>query len=166
MLGIFEGFPERIHRMVLLQNSVTDKKLQSALASTLTKLNKSKLDFPDLSMENDLHSETICEFGIGEGNDFTYLDAEEIEKLKNLIATKPLRVMDLLLVLRYYKVDIQKRSPLRFDYYMLRLVFEAGTVEVRVFHQKGPMRVSPKNVVDLVVEQTNRLASKKMLSLQ
>ena len=46
--------------------------------------------------------------------------------------------MDFFCSIRYYKGSGEKRSPLKFDYYMLRTVFSKDIFEVQVFHERGP----------------------------
>jgi hypothetical protein len=104
----------------------------------------------------------IFEFGIAEGSDFNYLDDEEVSRVMNNINRKPFPILDFLLVTRYYKTQEQKRRPLRFDYYMLRFIFDRH-VEIRVFHEKGPMRMLPEEISDFVVERINETVSKRIL---
>ena len=54
------------------------------------------------------------------------------------------------MVARYYVSRDGRDRPLRFDYYMLRFLFGHGSVELRVFHEKGTRRLSIEDLVDLL----------------
>jgi hypothetical protein len=70
--------------------------------------------------------------------------------------------MDLFCAIRYYKKG-EGRSPLKFDYYMLRLIFDKGFVEMQIFHERGPRHVLPEDIINLVVKKVNESFSKKVL---
>jgi hypothetical protein len=161
MLGVYENFPENVHKIADLAASTPTKRLQQTLIQVLRKLNETaSLDgLPDSAVSQ---CAVVFEFGIAEGGDFNYLDDEEASKVMNNISRKPLPVMDFLLVIRYYKMQEQNRSPLRFDYYMLRLTFDK-CLEIRVFHEKGPMRMLPEEVIELIVDRINETVSRRIL---
>ncbi|MCJ7431476.1 hypothetical protein MUO83_09750 [Candidatus Bathyarchaeota archaeon] len=161
MLGVYESFPENVHKIADFAALTPTKKLQQTLIQTLRKLNEAaSLDgTADSAMSQ---CAVIFEFGIAEGSDFNYLDDEEVSRVMNNINRKPFPILDFLLVTRYYKTQEQKRRPLRFDYYMLRFIFDRH-VEIRVFHEKGPMRMLPEEISDFVVERINETVSKGIL---
>lgn len=161
MLGVYESYPENVHKIANFAASTSTKKLQQTLIQEVRRLNETtSLDgLPDSAVSQ---CAVIFEFGIAEGGDFTYLDDEEVSKVINNVGRKPLPVMDFLLVIRYYRMQEQKRSPLRFDYYMLRMTF-SKCLEIRVFHEKGPMRMLPEEVIELIVDRINEAASKRIL---
>ena len=162
MLGVYESFPENVHKIANFAASTPTRKLQQSLIQEVRKLNENTgLDcLPDSAVSQ---CAVIFEFGIAEGGDFNYLDDEEASKVISNVGRKPLPVMDFLLVIRYYRMREQKRSPLRFDYYMLRVTF-GKCLEIRIFHEKGPMRMLPEEVIELIVDRINEKASKRILS--
>jgi len=161
MLGVYESFPENVHRIADFAASTPTKKLQRTLIQVLRKLNETAgLDGRADSAVS--RCTVVFEFGIAEGKDFNYLDDEEASRAIDCISKKPFVTMDFLLIIRYYKMQEQKRSPLRFDYHMLRFAFDKY-LEIRVFHEKGPMRMLPEEIIDLIVSRINETVSKRIL---
>jgi hypothetical protein len=71
--------------------------------------------------------------------------------------------MDLFCAVRYYKEKTEKRTPLKFDYYIMRAVFGKNAVEVRVFHERGPRYISPEDIVTFLAKKINKTSTKKIL---
>ena len=161
MLGVYESFPENVHKIADFAVSTPTKKLQRPLIQALRKLNETA-SLGGIADSAVSQCVVVFEFGIAEGNDFNYLDDEEASRAIDCISKKPFTTMDFLLVIRYYKTQEQKRSPLRFDYYMLRFAFDKH-LEIRVFHEKGPMRMLPEEIIDLIVSRINETVSKRVL---
>jgi hypothetical protein len=161
MLGVYESFPENVHKIADFATLTPTKRLQQTLVQVLHKLNETT-SLDSTTSPATSQCAVIFEFGIAEGNDFNYLDDEEVSRVMNNISRKPLPIVDFLLVIRYYKTQEQKRSPLRFDYYMLRFAFDKH-LEIRVFHEKGPMRMLPEEIIDLIVSRINETVSKRVL---
>lgn len=110
-----------------------------------------------------LHDCTIgLEFGIADGDEFSFLDNQEKEKLVKAVE-KMFQVMDFLCAIRYYKMEEEKKVPLRFDYYLLRFVFGKNMVGLHVFHERGPMHVSPEELVEFIANKINNTFSRKVL---
>jgi len=107
--------------------------------------------------------ETIFEFGIAQNGGFNYLDEEEKNKTLAIIKKSPLHIMDFLCAIRYYRMEEQERRPLKFDYYMLRFIFDRNAIEIRIFHERGPMRISPEEIADFIASKTNQAFSKRIL---
>jgi len=164
MLGVFDGFPINVHKIAFFTSSIANKRLQLSLTDAVHKLNKNESNLHPIIDREAPRFTTIYEFGIADASDFNYLDDEETNRLTKMINKKPFQTMDFLLLLRYYKIDTDKKTPLKFDYYMLRLTFDQNSVEIKVFHEKGPMRVPPQEIVDLIVDETNHTFSKRILA--
>ncbi|MEM2975934.1 MAG: hypothetical protein QW821_05910, partial [Candidatus Bathyarchaeia archaeon] len=96
---------------------------------------------------------------------FNYLESEEIQRVLKEIRRAPLQIMDFFCALRYYREQNGKKYPLKFDYYMLRLIFNKGSVEALVFHERGPRHVSPEDLVNLIIERVNQSYSRKVLKV-
>jgi hypothetical protein len=163
MLGLYENFPQNIHRKETFQTSISSKKLQQTLVETLFKLNIETLSLEEFSAPSVPGCKVIFEVGVAEGNDFSYLNNEERERLLGAIKKKPLQIMDFLCVIRYHKAQEEKKSRMRFDYYMLRFVFTENVTEILVSHERGVRHTSPEDLTGLVVSRVNAAFSKKVL---
>lgn len=164
MLGLYENFPEGIHKKALFATSLSNKRLQQTLTQILHKSNGESFSLEEVSDSSIPHCTTIFEFGIAEDLIFNYLDREEKERVLKVIRKKPLSVMDLFCAIRYYKMRNNEKNPLKFDYYMLRLLFSSKhSIEIRVFHERGPRHVSPGDLVRFVVSKLNETFPRKRL---
>ena len=163
MLGLYENFPVNVQKVVRFVATVSDKTLQKAVAECLRKLNSENLRPEDFANPSLSDCTVVFEFGVADGDTFNYLDSEEMQKLLGEIRKASLRMMDFFCAIRYYKERTGKKSPLKFDYYLLRLIFNTGLVEVLIFHERGPRHVLPEDLVNLIVERVNKLFPRKVL---
>jgi len=163
MLGVYENFPENIQKIAFFTSSVSCKKLQQALTEILHRLNTETLRLEDLGNPSIPQCQVIFEFGIAETQTFNYLDDKELKEVLTSIGEKPFSIMDFLCVVRYYRMQKEKQTPLRFDYYMFRLKFDKGAIEMRIFHERGSMHLSPEEIVNLVKDKVNAAFSRKVL---
>jgi hypothetical protein len=163
MLGFYTNFPKTLHKKASFSTSASNRRLQQLLIETVFKLNNKAFQSEEIATPSLRQCSVIFEFGIAEDNDFNYLDAQEKSTLLKTIKRKPLQIMDFLCIIRYYKTEQQKKAALRFDYYMLRVAFNKNLVEMRVFHEKGPMHMSPEEFVEFVTGKINTASSKKIL---
>ena len=102
----------------------------------------------------------IFEFGLAESESFNYIDEEELKKTLKLLAKERLQSMDFFCSIRYYKDIGEKKTPLKFDYYMLRTIFSRDNFEIQVFHERGPRYISPEEVTEFVFNKINESSSK------
>jgi len=163
MLGFYTNFPKTLHKKASFSTSTSNRRLQQLLIETAFKLNNRAFQSEEIATPSLRRCSVIFEFGVAEDNDFNYLDAQEKSTLLKTIKRKPLQIMDFLCIIRYYKTEQQKKAALRFDYYMLRVVFNKNLVEMRVFHEKGPMHMSPEELVEFITGKINTASSKKIL---
>lgn len=163
MLGFYANFPQNIHKAETFSTSISGKKLQQVLVETLYRLNSETLSLEEVVSPSVSGCRVILEVGVAEDNDFNYLDTEERERLLETIYKKPFQVMDFLCVIRYYKMQEEKKTRMRFDHYMLRLVFGENIIEIQVFHEKGIRHTSPDDIVKLVANRINAAFSKRVL---
>jgi len=163
MLGFYTNFPQNIHKAETFSTSILSKKLQQTLVETLYRLNDETLSLEDVAAPSIPSCKVIFEVGVAEDNDFNYLDDEERKRLLGALKKKPFQVMDFLCVIRYRRMREEKKMRMRFDYYMLRLLFGESLVEVQVSHEKGTRHISPDDLVKLVVNRVNGAFSKKVL---
>jgi len=164
MLGFYENFPQTIHRTETFTSVLSKRKLQQKITQVFQKINSETFSFEEVGNPTVPDCTVILEFGIADTGGFCYLNEEEAKKLQNAIGTESLKVMDWFCGIRYYKNFKEKKSPLKFDYQMLRMGFgEKGTVEFLVFHERGPQYVSPEDLVDFISRQVNEGSKRKIL---
>ena len=100
----------------------------------------------------------MFEVGLAEAKSFNYLDEEEQKRALTSLRKAAFQTMDLFLAVRYYKGSVEQKKPLKFDYYLLRMVFGDGSVEVQVFHERGPRYISPETWwLSWLIRSTGRL---------
>ena len=133
------------------------------MIQTLQKINKKKFISEDVAIPSLFQCTVIFEFGIAEANSFNYLDEEETNKVLKAIRRKPLQIMDFFCAVRYYKIQNEKKTSLKFDYYMMRFIFNKDLMEIQVFHEKGPRYVSPEDITKFVADRINKASTKKVL---
>jgi hypothetical protein len=163
MLGLYENFPKIVHKTTLFATSISNKRLQQALIQTLQKINNKNFNLETITNPSVPQCKVILEFGIAETNNFNYLDTEETNKVLKIIQKKPLQIMDFFCALRYYKMQNEKKTPLRFDYYMIRFTFNKDSMKMLIFHEKGPRYISPEDVAKFVTNKISETFSKKIL---
>lgn len=149
--------------MTTFSTSAQIKKLQQTLIQTLQKTNEEKFNSHDVAIPSLFQCTVIFEFGIAEANNFNYLDEEETDKVLEAIKRKPLQIMDFFCAVRYYKIQNERKASLKFDYYMMRFIFNKDSVELQVFHEKGPRYVSPEDIAKFVADRINKAHPQKVL---
>jgi hypothetical protein len=163
MLGLYENFPQNPHKVTRFNTSISNKRLQQALTQTFHQLNNESSTIQDIANPSLPQCTVIFEFGIAEANNFNYLDNEEKSKVIKAAQKKPFQIMDFLCSIRYYKTQNEKKIPLKFDYYMLRFAFNKNTMEMEVFHERGPIHASAEEITAFIVNKINEKFSKKVL---
>lgn len=166
MLGFYNNFPRSVHKIVPFVTSISEKTLQKALIETFCKLNNGTFSLEEVATPSIPQCTVIFEFGVAEGDDFNYLDEEERSRLLKVIGKKPFSTMDFLCVIRYYKLRNGIKTPLKFDYYMLRFSFNKKTAQMRVFHEKGLMYVSHKDLPYFIADKINAQFCRRVLRAQ
>jgi len=163
MLGFYENFPVTVQKIMRFATATSSKTVQKAIVQCLQRLNGEKLSLEEVARFPKPQFTVIFEFGIADGDTFNYLDLEEAQKVLESIRKAPLQVMDFFCAIRYYREHIGKWSPLKFDYYLLRLAFNNGLVEAFIFHERGPRHLLPEDIVNFIVERVNGSLPRKML---
>jgi hypothetical protein len=163
MLGLYENFPKTVHKTASFVSLISNKRLQQALIQRFKKINNENFNLEKIANPSVPQCTVILEFGIAEANNFNYLDNEETDKVLKVIHKKPLQVMDFFCVLRYYKMQNGKETPLKFDYYMMRFTFNKDSMEIQIFHERGPRYMSPEDIANFVVNKIGETFSKKIL---
>jgi hypothetical protein len=163
MLGFYENFPVNIHRIEAFATTLSSKRLQRRLIQVLHDVNRRKFSFEEVSCPTVPECTVIFEAGLADAGSFNYIDEEETKKVLSALRKAPFQIMDLFCAVRYYKDVAKKKKPLKFDYYMMRAVFGKNTVEIRVFHERGPRYVSPEDLITFLVTKVNETSARKIL---
>jgi hypothetical protein len=162
-LGYYATFPENIHYLTNYQSYVTNRALQQKILQFIEGINRKELVFEQISIPTIPDSIVIFEFGLAEDAGFNYLSTEETQKALDLVEAQHIDTLDFFCSIRYYKDNGVKRTALKFDYYMLRAVFAKGTLELRVFHERGPRYLSPQDLTDFIIKNLNSESNKAIL---
>ncbi len=152
MLGHYEGFPEIVHGVAQLSYKTSPKKLQQAVVVAFYHMNQEKSKLREIGYSFPANCEVNFEFGIGDEATFTFLDKIELSRLERETERNALTLLDFLCALQYHIVDESgRRAPLKFDYYLLRFVFDKNSVELLVSHERGPQRVHVEDLIGFLV---------------
>jgi hypothetical protein len=165
MLGVYEAFPENIHLTENFTSYLPRRQLQQKIVQVFQDLNRKKFSFEDIGSPSVPQCTIIFEIGIADSRSFNYLNAEETSKVLNILRKESLDVMDFFCVMRYYMIKGQKKTPLKFDYYMIRSVFGEKRLGFQVFHERGPRYISPQDVIAFFVDKANETSEKRILKL-
>jgi hypothetical protein len=164
LLGRYENFPQVIHGIARFICQPSTRKVQHAISRTLHELNEQVFSLEDIAAFSSSECEVGFEFGIADRLEFNYLDAEELNRLRESIFEKALSSLDFFCVVRYHTFEDGKRVPLRFDYHMLRFVFpEKNRLELRVSHERGIRHISVENLITFVTKRINEELSESRL---
>jgi len=159
-LGFYENFPSNIHRIDNFNSMLSSKQLQQKLIQVFYELNRKEFTFEEVANPTVPDGKVIFEFGLAESGDFNYIDEEELKKALNFLAKERLLSMDFFCSIRYYKSNGEKKTPLKFDYYMLRTIFSKGTFEVHVLHERGPRYISPEELTLFIFTKINETSNR------
>ena len=162
-LGFYENFPANIHRIDSFNFSLPSKQLQQRLIQALYDANRREFSFEEAANPTVPEGRVIFEFGLAEADSFNFIDGEELNRAMDLLAKWRLHSMDFFCSLRYYKVKGEKRTALKFDYYIFRTIFAKDTLEIQVFHERGPRYVSPEDLTTFIFNKINEGQNKKIL---
>lgn len=165
MLGVYSDFPTDIHKIVNFETSISETRLQKTLVEVFYRLNSEESALKEIAYPSLPQCMIGFEFGIAEGKDFNYLDTHEKDRLLAATQKKPLPSMDFLCITRYYRVQGQKRRPLKFDHYMLRFRFAKKALQMQVFHEKGPMHLSTKDLPLFITKIVNSEFPKRVIKI-
>jgi hypothetical protein len=163
MLGFYDNFPVNIHRIDNFSTTFSNRKLQQRLIQVLCGINRRSLSFEEIAYPTVPECTIILETGLANAQSFNYIDEEEEKKVLRALRKTPFQTMDFFCAVRYYKGTAEKKTPLKFDYYMMRIVFGKNAVEIRVFHERGPRYISPEDIVTFLVKMLNATSTRKIL---
>ena len=153
MIGTYDNFPDLYHGVALFSCRSSPKSIQRVIVSLFCRINHGEaLELPILSSQG---IQLFLDIGIAEGLAFNFIDDEEKNRFLSLIEKTSFRTLDFLCIARYYVPVGNRRRPLKFDYYMLRFIFDSETVELIVYHEKGTRRLSIEDLIRILSEKIN-----------
>ena len=164
MLGHYDNFPENIHSISYFQSENSAKNLQQAILCLFQRMNHETFDLVTLNPYLKQNCIVGFEFGVADGLDFNFLDHNELDQCLKCVDETELETLDFFFAVRYHIIkDGNKRVPLRFDYFVIRFVFQESSLVLRTRHERGTQRVQLDNLIDFIVRQINAELSCRML---
>ena len=165
MLGRYENFPENVHGLTVFDYQAPMKSIQQAFLSALHQLNNESYNLGTVTPYLKQNCEVGFEFGVAEGFDFNFLDTKELDQCLRNIAEKELKTLDFFVVVRYHNIrEDGKRVPLKFDYHILRFMFQESGLELRIRHERGPQHISVDDLTDFIAKRINIELSQQHLT--
>lgn len=163
-LGIYSNFPPNIHYIKTYNSTAkSSRQLQQNILQQLLAVNRHELSFEEVSIPTIPNGVVIFEFGLAEDNGFNFLGEVEAKRAHDYVSSHQVRALDLFCSIRYYRQSDTGRQALKFDYFMCRLLFGRGTLEVHVFHERGPLYLSAEDLTEFVVRAVNGQLKKIIL---
>jgi hypothetical protein len=165
LLGRYENFPKNVHGITFFEYQDSAKEVQKAILCTFHRLNQGTFDLGAVTPYLKQKCEVGFEFGVADGVDFNFVDQQELDQcLKNVNETE-VETLDFFFAVCYHRVrDDGKRVPLKFDYHVLRFLFKEGGLELRIRHERGPLRVPLDDLTEFLVKQINVELSQRRLA--
>jgi hypothetical protein len=164
VLGAYENFPKNIHKTTDFTTSTSNKRLQQTLIQIFKEANSETFNLEDIADPSVRQCSVIFEFGIADANSFNYLDEDEANKVIKIIQKKPFPLADFFCAIRYYKMQNEKKTRLKFDYYMIRLIFNKNSMNMQIFHERGPRYMAPEDIANFILNRINETSSRKILT--
>ena len=165
MFGHYENFPNNIQGISFFQYQNSAKDLQQAILCTFHRLNSETSDLVTITPYLKRNCMVGFEFGVADGFDFNFLDTYELHQCLRGVEEHELETLDFFFVVRYHHImDNGKWVPLRFDYHVLRFLFQKDRLELQIRHEKGIQHILLDDITDFLVKQINIELSKKQLT--
>ena len=143
--------------------TLSSKQLQQKLIKVFCESNKKVFSFEEVSNPTFPDSTVIFEFGLAENAGFTFIDEQETKKALSLLTGDHLQTIDFFCAIRYYKGKQIKKTPLKFDYYLIRTLYSKESFEVQIHHERGPRYLSPEDLTQFIFDKINVGSSRKPL---
>ncbi len=161
-IGIYENFPAQIHWVESFNSSLPSRQLQQRLIQLFCEINRREFCFEEITNPTIPEGKIVFEFGLADAQGFSFIDRDETKKAIELLVKTRFECLDVFCAIRYYK-GIVKKTPLKFDYYMLRTTFSKNAFEIRVHHERGPRYISPEELTVIIFNKINEVSDKKVL---
>jgi hypothetical protein len=154
-LGVYNNFPVNVHHTESYPCTVSNRKLQQQLIQFFGKVNRQKFSFEEVTIPTVPNSRVIFEFGLAETDGFTFLNEAHTKKALEYVTKSHVQILDFFCAICYYKNSYEKWQALKFDYYMLRILFGKGTIELQIYHERGPRYLSPQDLAEFSINSLN-----------
>jgi len=162
-IGTYQNFPPNIHLVETFNSNISSKQLQQRLIQVLLVANGREFSFEEVAIPTIPECKLIFEFGLADAEGFSYIDEKEAKNALDLMAKEQLNIIDFFCAIRYYKEKADKKTALKFDYYLLRTLFSRGLFEIQIFHERGPRYISPRDLTEFISLKTNEISNRKIL---
>jgi hypothetical protein len=166
LLGYYENFPSNIHFVESFTSCFSSKQLQQRLVHVFCALNHREFFFEEVAYPTIPQGKIIFEFGLAEDIGYNLIDKQEVKRTLELLARERLRTLDFFCVIRYYKNTGNKKSALKFDYYMFRTLYSKDNLEIQVFHERGPRYLLPEDLTSFIFSKLNEESTRKILKIK
>jgi hypothetical protein len=164
LLGRYENFPEIIHGVARFTCESPIRRVQQTILVALHNLNHEVCGLSAIAPHLPQKCEVSFELGVAEDFDFNFLDKKELDRFQKSMVEKELSTLDFFFVVRYHVVnDRRKRIPLKFDYHMLRFMFQENSIELRICHERGTQRVPLEDFTTFTTKRINEELSQRQL---
>ena len=147
-------------------STLPSEQLQRRLIQAFYEINRKEFSFEEAANPTIPECKIIFEFGLADAETFNYIDEEEVKKALNLLEKKHLDTMDFFCAVRYYKGNAEKKTALKFDYYLIRTLYSRDIFEIQVYHKKGLRYLSPEDLTLFIFNKINEASNKKVLKKQ
>jgi hypothetical protein len=167
MLGRYHDFPTNIEGFARYNYQASMQTLQLAIVQALHSLNNQTIDIKHITEAGPASCSVSFEFGVADADTFNFLDAEELQRIRETLKQQTLPVLDVYFVARYHASQPEgKRRSLKFDYGMLRFAFGKGNMELFVYHERGTQRIPLDDLAAFLKDQINtQLGAKRKKTL-
>jgi hypothetical protein len=162
-LGFYDNFPPNAHHTESYLAMVSSRQLQQRLIQFFGGLNRQKFSFEEVTIPTVPGGVVIFEFGLAETDGFTFLNDAQAKKALDYVSKEQAHILDFFCAIRYYKDNCGKLQALKFDYYMLRMMFGKGTFELQVYHERGPRYLSPQDLAEFLANSLSGGSNRKIL---
>ena len=105
----------------------------------------------------------MFEFGLADAENFNFIDEEELQRALERLKRENVDILDFFCAIRYYKFEGDKKTPLKFDYYLLRTAYNKNAFEIQVHHKKGLRYLSPEDLTLFIFNRINAASNRKVL---
>jgi hypothetical protein len=165
LFGLYDNFPDTVHGVALFNYQGSGKSIQPAILCAFHHLNHEVYDLGAVTPYLKQKCEVSFEFGVAEGTVFNFLDDKELDQCLRRVAERELQTLDFFFVVRYHATSKGgKRVPLRFDYHVLRYIFQEGYLEMRIRHERGTQKIPLDDLVDFTAQRINVELSRRRLT--
>lgn len=156
MLGRYENFPENVHSVARFDFRDPTKSVQQAILCAFHRLNYEVYDLSAVTPYLKQKCEVSFELGVAEGDAFNFLNKNALAHCLQRIEENEFQTLDFFFVIRYHTIiPSGDLVPLRFDYHVLRLIFQKNWMDMRIRHEKGTQRIQLDDLTDFIAKIIN-----------